>query len=126
MRRRLQLSRGRIRRYVQRALDALPAEFRAVADNVHITVENSPRRGDYASRRDGEDAGAPLVGMYRGVPLGERAGYNVLAPDVIAIFRKPLLRIVGTRRQAEAEVRLTVLHEFGHFLGLSEEQVEHL
>jgi predicted Zn-dependent protease with MMP-like domain len=130
MRRRLYLSRGRIRRYVNRALESLPARFREAADNVIVVVENWPQAADYAARGGGAVKNPardePLLGVYRGIPLSDRAGYNIVTPDVIAVFRSPLLRMCRTRHEAEAEVRLTVLHEFGHFLGLSEEQVEHL
>src|SRR5687767_4191101 len=124
MRRRVRVSRGRIRRYVDRALDSLPAQFREAADNVMVIVENRPRPADETKKRARSDE--PLMGIYRGVPLSERAGYQLVTPDVIAIFRKPLLSLCRTHHEEEAEVRLTVLHEFGHFLGLTEEQVEHL
>jgi predicted Zn-dependent protease with MMP-like domain len=124
MRRRVRVSRGRIRRYVDRALDSLPAQFREAADNVMVVVENRPRPADETKKRGRSNE--PLMGIYRGVPLSERAGYQLVTPDVIAIFRKPLLSLCRTRHEVEAEVRLTVLHEFGHFLGLTEEQVEHL
>ena len=133
MRRRLKLSRGRIRRYVDSALLTLPDRFREAADNVMVVVESQPTRKERAG--NGRDAQGgkralvnrdPLVGIYRGIPLSERAGYQLVTPDVIAIFRKPLLRIARSRRDAYEEVRLTVLHEFGHFLGLSEREVEHL
>lgn len=66
------------------------------------------------------------MGIYRGIPLTERSGYHLATPDVIALFRKPLLRVCRTRKEVFQEVRLTVLHEFGHYLGLPEEAVEHL
>ena len=124
MRLRVRVSRGRIKRYVARALDSLPPQFREAADNVVVVVENRPRPDDERNPRAPSDG--PLMGIYRGVPLSERAGYQLVTPDVIAIFRKPLLTLCRTPREVEAEVRLTVLHEFGHFLGLTEEQVEHL
>jgi predicted Zn-dependent protease with MMP-like domain len=113
-----------MRRYVARALDSLPPQFREAADNVMVVVENRPRPRDERTRRGPKDE--PLMGIYRGVPLSERAGYQLVTPDSIAVFRRPLLKLCRNRRQVEAEVRLTVLHEFGHFLGLTEEQVEHL
>ena len=124
MRRRVRVSRGRIKRYVARALDSLPPQFREAADNVAVMVENRPRPRDEKNPRARREE--PLMGIYRGVPLSERAGYQLVTPDVIAIFRKPLLSLCRSPREVEAEVRLTVLHEFGHFLGLTEEQVEHL
>lgn len=132
MRRRVRVSRGRIRRHVAETLAHLPVRFREAADNVVIVVETRPRRGDSReSRTHGAPhphriAGEPLLGVYRGIPLSERAGYQLVTPDVIAIFRKPLLALCRSRRQVRHQVRLTVLHEFGHFLGLTEERVAHL
>ena len=122
---RLPVSRGRFRRYVDRAVEDLPDRFRAAADNLIVVVENAPRRQDYANpRREGT---GPLYGIYRGVPLTERsAAYQLAAPDVIAVFRRPLLHACRRRAQLREEIRRTVLHEFGHYLGLDEAAVEHV
>jgi predicted Zn-dependent protease with MMP-like domain len=45
---------------------------------------------------------------------------------VIAVFRRPLLAACRSRRALREEIRLTVLHEVGHFFGLEEADVEHL
>jgi len=122
------VSRGRFRRLVDRAVEDLPEQFRRVADNLVVVVEASPRPGDH-SRRPGEpgEEGGPLFGIYRGVPLSERsAGYQMAAPDVIAVFRRPLLRHCRRPAHLRDEVRRTVLHEFGHYLGLDEAAVEHV
>ncbi|CAA9305859.1 MAG: hypothetical protein AVDCRST_MAG77-6078 [uncultured Chloroflexi bacterium] len=122
-----------MRRYVSRALTALPPQFRSRADNVMIAVENRPKPSDYGFRRSRGAHSAiaqrrrePLLGVYRGVPLAERAGYQLVTPDQIAVFRKPLLRFARSRRRLYDEIELTVLHEFGHFLGLPEHKVGHL
>jgi predicted Zn-dependent protease with MMP-like domain len=122
---RLSVSRGRFRRYVMRAVEDLPPRFRGATDNLIVVVESSPQPEDY-SRVRGEEEG-PLFGIYRGVPLAERsAGYQLAAPDVIAVFRRPLLRYCRRPAQLREEIRRTVLHEFGHYLGLEESAVEHL
>ena len=129
MRRRLRVSPGRFKRYVRRALGALPPHFRSAADNVVVVVEAYPEAADYgpeAERAERAERG-PLFGVYRGVPLPLRpAAPNLSAPDVIAVFRRPLLAACRTRRRLREEVRLTVLHEMGHYFGLEEEAVEHL
>ena len=128
MRRRLTTSRGRFRRYVRRALEALPPHFRSAADNVMVVVEQLPAAADYETAPGRADRAArPLFGIYRGIPLSERAaGYQLAAPDVIAVFRRPLLSQCRNRRQLQEEIRLTVLHEVGHYFGLEEAAVEHL
>lgn len=121
---RVRISRGRFRRYVSAAVRELPDRFRRTAENLLVVVEASPRAGDYANPR--RDDG-PLFGIYRGVPLTERsAGYQFAAPDVIAVFRRPLLRHCRRRATLRDEIRRTVVHEFGHYLGLEESAVEHV
>ena len=129
MRRRLRVSRGRFRRYVRRAMDALPPHFRSAADNVVVVVESFPEAADYGPQKERDDRAepGPLFGVYRGVPLPLRpAAPNLSTPDVIAVFRRPLLAACRTRRDLEEEIRLTVLHEMGHYFGLEESAVEHL
>jgi predicted Zn-dependent protease with MMP-like domain len=128
MRRRLRVSRGRFRRYVRRALAALPPHFQSAVENVVVVVEPRPKADDYgppAARA--ERAAEPLYGVFRGVPLPERSGApNLSTPDVIAVFQRPLLADCRTRRRLREEIRLTVLHEMGHYFGLGEQAVEHL
>jgi predicted Zn-dependent protease with MMP-like domain len=126
MRRRLRVSPGRFRRYVRQALAALPPHFRSAADNVAVVVESYPTSEDYGPKGERMEEG-PLYGVYRGVPLPLRpAAPNLSAPDVIAVFRRPLLAACRNRRRLREEIRLTVLHEMGHYFGLEERSVEHL
>ena len=128
MPRRIHVSRGRFRRYVDRAIAALPPQFGAAADNLLVVVENLPVPEDrIQDDRDRLDPRVPLFGVYRGVPVAARAeGYTAVGPDVIAVFRRPLLRHCRSRKHLQDEIHRTVLHEFGHYLGLDEAAVEHL
>ena len=123
--RRLNFSRGRFRRYVADAVEELPARFRRAAENLLVVVEPSPQPSDYANPRRRDEG--PLFGIYRGVPVSERsAGYQLAAPDVIAVFRRPLLRHCRRPTELRDEIRRTIVHEFGHYLGLDEAAVEHV
>ena len=64
------------------------------------------------------------LGLYEGIPLTERSLEDVTLPDVITIFKRPIERACHTKEDIEDEVRLTVLHEVGHFFGLEEAQLE--
>lgn len=120
-------SRGRFRRFVAAAVDSLPDRFRAAQDNVVVVVEPRPNAEDLKRDRSEEGAVSPrLYGIYRGVPLPERGGGYLGPPDVIAVFRRPLLRRNRTHKRLRREIDLTVLHEFGHYFGLDEAAVEHL
>lgn len=64
------------------------------------------------------------MGLYEGVPLTERSLQDAALPDRIILFRGPIERGCRTKEELEAEVKLTVLHEVGHFFGLEETQLK--
>ena len=106
---------------VQRAMDQLPEQFAELLDNVVVVVEDEPDPEDL--REMGFGPGEELLGLYRGVPLTEReTGYFAL-PDQVSLYRGPLLRICSTRRELIREVRDTLVHELGHYFGLSDEEM---
>jgi len=101
---------------IDAALASIPDELWAEIDNVGVTVEQ-------------EAPGQPhLYGLYHGVPLTKR---SILAsgglPDTITIFRLPILRDFGhDPRQLQQQIRITVLHEIGHYFGISEARLREL
>ena len=101
---------------VQDGLDALPAELRRSMSNVTIVVEDEP------------PGGAPLLGLYQGVPLTRRSsGYSGALPDKITIFRGPLERLYGGDPDRLRErIRHVVLHEVAHHFGISDERLVEL
>jgi predicted Zn-dependent protease with MMP-like domain len=91
--------------HVRRALDALPPRIASALENVAVVVEE----------QDPEDP--DLFGLW------ESAEYM---PDKITIFRRPLVESFPDARELEDEIRITVLHELGHYFGLDEDQIERL
>jgi predicted Zn-dependent protease with MMP-like domain len=108
-------------RLVGEALDSIPEEFGPYLDNVAVTVEDEPARGELRSLR--LSPGHTLFGIYRGTPLPDReAGYAGL-PDTIVIFRLPILRAARSREEALEQIRDTVIHEIGHHFGFSDQDL---
>jgi predicted Zn-dependent protease with MMP-like domain len=100
--------------HVRSALDGLPAEIAAALRNVAVVVEDeNPEDPD-------------LFGLYEGVPLPERGDEAGALPDRIAIYRKPLEEEFPDRVELEREIRITVLHELGHYFGLDEDRLAEL
>ena len=64
--------------------------------------------------------------LYVGVPLVERYAADPLMPDCIYIYRLPILSMCDTHDAVVREVRTTLLHEIGHYLGLSEQDLDRL
>jgi predicted Zn-dependent protease with MMP-like domain len=100
--------------HVRAALDSLPPEIAAALDNVAVVVE------------DEHPLDPDLYGLYDGVPLPERAGGGPELPDTITIYRLPLEEEFTSPGDLEREIRITVLHELGHYFGLDEERLAEL
>lgn len=109
------LSRQRFEYLVGKALATLPKYFQGFLENVAVLIEDEP-----------PDDMPDTMGLYEGVPLVERSQDSVSLPDRVTLFKGPIERACRTHAEIEAEVRLTVLHEIGHFFGLEEEQLEQL
>jgi predicted Zn-dependent protease with MMP-like domain len=126
MRDRWQTSRAEFERLVEEALAGLPEEFSQHLQNIVVSVEDEPTDDDLdvLDDEEDEDAGDELLGIYRGVPRTDRS-WDQLAqlPDLIAIFRGPILRVVESREEAIREIRETVIHEIGHYFGLEDDEM---
>lgn len=109
---------------VAEALDTLPIEFAELMSNVAIQVQEIPDPETIASL-DLDPRSHTLFGLYTGVPLDQRGGwYGNVLPDVIVLYRQPLLQACRGRRRLIHQIQLTLLHEIGHHFGLSEEEME--
>ena len=106
------------------ALDDLPDEFRERMENVVVVVE------DYPSAEDAARAGVPreeLLGLFHGVSRLEQEWYSGASgqlPERIVLYKRNIEAICSTEEELVEEIRLTVLHEIGHYFGLSEEDLE--
>jgi predicted Zn-dependent protease with MMP-like domain len=98
--------------HVRAALERLPPELAAELENVAVVVED-------------EHPDEPeLFGWYDG--LGPGLDHAGALPDRIVIYRRPLERAFPEPEELEREIRITVLHEVGHFFGLDEDRIRDL
>jgi predicted Zn-dependent protease with MMP-like domain len=98
--------------HVQAALDDLPPEIAQALENVAVVVEDeNPEEPD-------------IFGWYDG--LGPGPDHAGALPDRIVIYRRPLEQAFADPRELEREIRITVLHEVGHFFGLDEDRIREL
>ena len=100
--------------HVKAALDSLPPHLAAALDNVAVVVEDE--------HPDDPD----LYGLYEGIPLPERGDMAGSLPDRITIYRLPLEEEFVDPVELEREIRITVLHELGHYFGLDEDRLAEL
>jgi predicted Zn-dependent protease with MMP-like domain len=99
---------------VATAMDSLPPQFAALIENVAVLVEHNPGpRG--------------LLGLYEGVPLTSRnTHYAGVLPDRITIYQQSICALCDTEAEVVEQVRRTVIHEVGHYFGISDERLREL
>lgn len=102
---------------VRRALDQLPDEAAGLVSEMAVVVRELPDPDDAEPDR-------LLLGSFRGVAR-TRAGGRVpgTLPDVITLYRLPILRVCRTPDEVPGRVLKVLGHEVGHALGLSEGQL---
>lgn len=107
---------------VVEAVESLPEDFRKKLENIDIVVEEEPTAEH--RKAAGSKGRELLMGLYQGVPLSKRSHFygNVL-PDKITIFRNNIERACRTDEDIKEAVRRTVIHEFAHYFGISDEHM---
>ena len=120
--------------------DALVVEAREIAEeaiaqiwpqygrelqNIEVVVADEPP--PETLREMGMTPPDTLYGLYDGVPLNERGwDYGNALPDVISIFRGPIVRDCADDDEVVQEVSFTIVHEFAHYVGMTEEEIQEI
>jgi len=93
--------------------------------NIAIVVEDEPAP-DLMQDMDIEPPDT-LFGLYQGTPLTERQwGYGNVLPDRILLFQGPHEREAEDDDDLVVSIGETLIHEIGHYFGLSEEEIEEI
>ncbi len=111
----MRVDRDTFERLVAEAVAAVPEPFASALDDVAVVVEDRAPAGS-----------PPLYGLYVGVPYTVPDGVFGALPPRIAIYMRPLMDHCATPEELVEQVRVTVLHELGHHLGLDEDRLEEL
>jgi predicted Zn-dependent protease with MMP-like domain len=111
-------------RLVERALDTIPQPFASALDEVAIVIDDEPSDEQRRDNRLGPHD--TLYGLYEGVPRTEWAADWVASPNRITIFQLPLTEDFTDPADLAEEVRLTVIHELAHHLGIDDERLGEL
>ncbi len=119
------MTRQRFAGLVEEALRDIPQRFRDAMRNVAVVVEDEPSPELLADMD--MDPDETLFGLYQGTPLTERDfSYGNTLPDRIAIYQGPIEDACENDEDIRRCVAETVIHEFGHYFGLSEEEIEEI
>ncbi len=107
------------------AIEDMPDAFLAYLENVAIVVEEWPDRA--ALQAVGMRERANLLGLYQGIPQTARThGYNLVMPDKISIYRRPILMRCRTEQEVRELVRRVVRHEIAHHFGIDDDRLSEI
>ncbi len=115
------MDRAKFEKLVGEALEGLPRFFKERLENVAVIVEDSPGpevRGRFRGR---------VLGLYHGVPRPRRSVWaQPPAPDIIYIYQRNIEAVCRTEKEIKQQVQATVIHEIGHYFGLTDERIREL
>ena len=120
----IRLSPEEFEEMVVQCYEGLPEGLLGYLENLDIVLEEWPSEELLAETDVGSADG--LLGLYTGVPRPERGDDLPFLPDKITLFQRPIEDICGSVEEVADEVRKTLLHEVGHYLGMDEEYLDRL
>ena len=119
------MSRDEFERLVREAVALIPRRFRDEMRNLALVVESEPSP-ELLAEMDIEPPDS-LYGLYQGTPLTERTwGFGNALPDRITIFQRPIEEDCEDEDEIRCVIGETLIHEVGHYFGLSEEEIEEI
>ncbi len=122
------MTRERFVKLVQETLDSLPREFRTRIQNLAVLVKDRPRLARSARGTGKASQSRPLIlGLFQGVPATQKSVFDFCpGPNHIILYQKNIEAVCSSTAGIRQEVRKTVLHELGHYFGMSESQLRDL
>jgi len=121
----MHLPASEFERLVANALDELPPYFQEKVNNIEVLIKRWPSKIDLKAAD--VPPGHTLLGLYSGIPLTERThNYGLVTPDTITLFQGPIEHAAESVDQIPDIVRHTVIHEFAHHFGISDDRLREL
>src|SRR5687767_13389211 len=119
------MTRHAFEKLVAEAVTLIPARFRREMKNLALVVEDEPSTGLLAEMEiEPPDS---LYGLYQGTPITERTwDFGNHLPDRITIYQRPIEEDCEDEDEIRAVIGETLIHEVGHYFGMSEEEIEEI
>jgi predicted Zn-dependent protease with MMP-like domain len=120
------VNRERFEELAEKSLASIPYKFRKRFKNIAIVVKDYPEdevSGEPDIRKDN------LLGLFVGQTYENQNSFFAIPspyPDTIYLYQKNIESISNSEKDLCDEIRATLLHEVGHYFGLSEEDLRSL
>lgn len=113
------MNRKEFEAVAREAVDGLPEPIRSRLGNIVFVIQDEP-----APQQLEEYDGEELLGLFEGVPYPDEMSAASVFPCRITLFQGPIERCSADREEMIQNIRETVLHEVGHYLGLDDHDLE--
>lgn len=120
----MHISRQQFELLAEKALAGIPRKYRRLFHNVSIVVQDMP------DEEDVEITGVPadeLLGLFKGASMQEQESFFAVPPpmpNTIYLYQRNIEAVCRTADELTDEIRMTLLHEVGHYFGMTEEDLE--
>lgn len=120
----MHVSRRQFEIHAEKALGDIPRKYRKLFHNISIVVQDMPDEEDVRL------AGIPadqMLGLFKGASILEEESFFAappLLPNTIYLFQDNIEAVCRTEQELIREIRMTLLHEVGHYFGMTEEDLE--
>jgi len=123
----VRMTRAEFDREVRKAARKLPRQFRQALDRVPVIVQDLPDES-LAVGADRDEVGPDILGLFDGIPLPETSDMDLsqAKPNTIYLFQRNLERAAVDREDLVEQIRITLWHELGHYLGFEEDDMDDL
>lgn len=121
----MEISDNEFDEIISSVMDELPQEYIKNLKNVSVVIADDPTEDQRIklNLRCHES----LFGLYEGIPQTKRgAGYNLVLPDKITLFKNPLLGASSDLSQFRENTKRTLWHEIAHHFGLDHKRIHQL
>lgn len=116
---------SKFEKLANKAMSELPQNYIKGLNNVVIVVEDEP--ADEQRQKQNLKPQETLLGLYEGIPLTKRgSGYNLVLPDKITLFKKPIESLSYNEAELKENIKRTLWHEIAHFYGLDHNRINEL
>jgi predicted Zn-dependent protease with MMP-like domain len=108
---------------ITKTLKELPSDLKAALETVQIVVQKRPSPEQL--RRAGRKPGDDLLGLFDGLSLKDwPLGADRHFPDRVILYEDCLRKSYPDRGELARQVRVTLVHELGHYFGFSEKELK--
>ena len=116
------VDRQSFERLAEEALKSIPKRYLRNIRNLSVLVEDQP------ADEDAEAVGVhknELLGLFRGAGHAGAGFFDTPSPlpDAIILYQKNIEAICNSGRELVEEIRITIIHEVGHYFGLSDDEL---